>query len=137
MACTGGTDGRWAGGEVDIGDPVAHTPAAAETQHDEFVRGVGGDEAGYICCEAVFKLGQGVCVCCFDASAVSLRTGDFGVGRVVVAEAVGGGRVLGEELELVEDGGGYGYARLDDGLGEGSDGNIPRLWSSTGAAVTE
>jgi hypothetical protein len=66
-----------------------------------------------------------------------LRAGDLGVGRVVVAEAVGGGGVLGEELELVEDGGGYGYGWLDDRLGEGSDGNLPRLWSSTGAAVTE
>lgn len=44
-----------------------------------------------------------------------MRAGDFGVGAVVVAHAVGGGRVLAEELELVEGVGGYGWDEVSMG----------------------
>ena len=58
-----------------------------------------GGRRGYV----LLELGHGFCGCCFDAVAVLLRTGDFCAGAVVVALAVGCGRVLGEVLEVLED----------------------------------
>lgn len=64
---------------------------------------------------SLLELGQGGGVGCFYAGAVALWAGDFGVGAVVVAHAVGGGRVLAEELELVEGVGGYGWDEVSMG----------------------
>ena len=47
-----------------------------------------------------------------------MRAGDFCVGAVVVAEAVGGGGVLGVEFELGEEGWGYRCGCVSEGAGE-------------------
>jgi hypothetical protein len=104
-----GADGGGERGEDEVCDPVADAAGAAEGEDDEFVGSVGGDEAGYIRGDAVFKFGQGVGGGGFDERAVSLGAGDLCVGRVVVGRAVGGGGVLAEELELGEEVGGYGW----------------------------
>lgn len=104
LACeTGGADGGGDGREDEVGDPVAYAARAAETEHDKLVGGVGGDEAGYVGGDAVFEFGEGVGGGGFDEWAVSLGAGEFGVGRVVVGQAVRCGGVLAEELELGED----------------------------------
>jgi hypothetical protein len=51
----------------------------------------------------LLELGERVCVICFDERAIALWACDFGTRAVVVAQAVGDGRVLREELKLVED----------------------------------
>lgn len=76
----GGADARGDGREDEVGDPVADAARAAETEHDELVGGVGGDEAGYVGCDAVFEFGEGVGGGGFDEGAVSLGAGEFGVG---------------------------------------------------------
>jgi hypothetical protein len=89
LACEAGwADGCGDGREDEVGDPVADAARTAETQHDELVGGVGSDEASYVCSNAVFKLGQSVGGCGFDERAVSLGAREFGVGRVVVGQAV-------------------------------------------------
>jgi hypothetical protein len=103
---TGGADRGGECGEDEVGDPVADAARATEGEDDEFVGGIGGDEAGYIGGEAVFEFGQGVGVGGFDERAVPLRARKFGVGGVIVRQAVSGGRVLAEEFELRQEVGG-------------------------------
>lgn len=51
----------------------------------------------------LFKLGQGVCVGCLHASAITPWASDLCVGTIVVSKTVCRSRVLTEELKLVEN----------------------------------
>ena len=66
--------------------------------------GAGGDQG------VLLELRQSVCVCSLHSSAVALWACDFCVGAIVVAKTVCCSRILAEELELVENIGGYRYS---------------------------
>lgn len=111
------------GAEIQVSNPSAEATAPSEGQHEQLVRGVGGQVTGYIAIlqvpesrvnndiyrvgDLLFKLVEGLGRRRLDRRAVSSSAGQFVPGGVDVVRAVRCGGELGKQGQLLQDIGGH------------------------------